>query len=77
MVGFEVGLSVVGLDVDGFWVGLLEVGVEVWPPSVGLDEVGSCEVGFRVGVGVGELVVETTVLEVVDVAAVIVTPASV
>ncbi len=52
--------------------------MEVWPPSVGLDEVGFCEVGFRVGVGVGELVAETVVLEVVvDVAAVVVTPASV
>ena len=55
----------------------MEVGVEVWPPSVGLDEVGFCEVGFRVGVGVGEMVVETEVLEVVVVAAVVVTPASV
>jgi len=76
VVGLDVGLRVVGFIVDGFWVGLLEVGVAVWPPRVGLGDVGFCEVGLRVGFGVGDLVVETAaVLEVV--AGVVVTPASV
>ena len=40
LVGFDVGLRVVGFDVDGFWVGLLEVGFAVCPARVGFDDVG-------------------------------------
>lgn len=75
MVGLDVGLRVVGFIVDGIWVGLLEVGVVLWPPRVGLDDDGFCEVGLRVGFGVGDLVVEMVVLEVV--AGVVGTPTSV
>lgn len=75
MVGLDVGLRVVGFIVDGFWVGLMEVGVVVWPPRVGFDDVGFCEVGLRVGFGVGGLVAEMVVLEVV--AGVVGTPTSV